>query len=269
MNYKAILLFLGFFLMSSTSWATRPPPRALDPIHLAAKNGELDEIKEILKKSPELLRAVSPEGWTPFQYAALGGYVNIAEFFILNGIDVNEGEKSVWNIMAYAHGESAKKMVTFLKNNGADLNGKKDNYPALFYAVDRNNIEMVEILLFNGADINAKVGAGGQTVIYTAAKNDYLFKMFEFLISKGANVNVPDVVLGSPLSEAVKWGQIANVKLLLQYGADKNIKNSEGKIAIDLANEALGKILKNGEGLPISIKQANEYREIISLLNNN
>ncbi len=58
-------------------------------------------------------------------------------------------------------------------------------------------------------------------------------EIVEYLISIGANVNIQAEIDGiTPLMLAVGGGEIEKVKILLRNGADKNIKDKNGKTAI-------------------------------------
>lgn len=267
MQNRIIILFvLGSFIAGNVSWARRPPPPELDPIHYAARGGDVEEIKKILHETPQMLRHVSTEDLTPFHYAAIGGHIDTVEFFLSKGIDINAGEKSILSsVIRGSQGDVREKMVKFLLKKGADVH--KGEWPPLATAVDRNNIEFAKILLSNGANINVRLDDSGATVLHVAAGKDYLTNMLRFLVLNGADINSVDSMVGSPLCEAAKWGNIENVDLLLQHGADKNIKNVDGKISLALAKKQLEKVIKHGDNTPGSIERANNYKKIILLLN--
>jgi len=269
MRNKIIILFiLVSFMVSSISWARRPPLPKLDPIHDVSLKGDVEEIKKILRETPEMLRHTSIEGLTPFHYAAVGGHITAVGFFLSREIDINEGEKSILSIVIErSRGEYCKKMVNFLLKNGANVN--TGGLSPLAAAVDRNNIDVAEILLLNRTNINAKLDDSGTTALHLAASKDYLIDMLRFLILNGANINSVNSMSGSPLCEAAKWGNIESVELLLQHSANKNIRNRDGKTSLALAEEQLEKVIKHGGNTPNSIEKANNYRKIISLLQDN
>ena len=55
--------------------------------------------------------------------------------------------------------------------------------------------------------------------------------MVQFLISKGAAVNAPDVDGNTPLHLSMKGGSPLAVKTLLSSGADMGIENAKGQVA--------------------------------------
>ncbi len=55
------------------------------------------------------------------------------------------------------------------------------------------------------------------------------------MLANGADVNKANYQGDTPLHTAAFWGIEANIKLLLQYGADRSIKNKNGETAYDVA----------------------------------
>ncbi|KAL2817967.1 hypothetical protein BDW59DRAFT_175290 [Aspergillus cavernicola] len=59
--------------------------------------------------------------------------------------------------------------------------------------------------------------------------------MVALLLERGARVNAVNHDGRSPLMQASLWGRLENVKLLLGNGADKDIRDNDNRLAIDLA----------------------------------
>ena len=70
---------------------------------------------------------------------------------------------------------------------------------------------------------------------WSSFKGEYS-KCFD-LISRGADVNLPDEHGFSPLFVAARRGHLDIVQLLLESGADVHRRNYEGKTAINMAKE--------------------------------
>lgn len=70
-------------------------------------------------------------------------------------------------------------------------------------------------------------------------------KVVEFLLEKGANVNVTDQYGITPLLAAIWEGHVETVKLLLEKNADKKLKSPSGKTYYEEAeNEKIKELLK-------------------------
>jgi ankyrin repeat protein len=62
--------------------------------------------------------------------------------------------------------------------------------------------------------------------------------VLDLLLQRGADPNATDVHGRVPLTEAALWGRLENVKVLLRYGAEKeldSVRNGQRLRAIDFA----------------------------------
>lgn len=85
------------------------------------------------------------------------------------------------------------------------------------------------------ADVHAVEENSGRTALHKAAywgHND-LVKML--LSELSLNSNIQDYNGDTPLHDASRFGHVKVVEHLLAYGADRNIKNSAGQTALDVA----------------------------------
>lgn len=98
----------------------------------------------------------------------------------------------------------------------------------------------------------------------------------KLLLERGSNANFQNRDDGrTPLMQAALWGRYENVRHLLKYGADKNLKDSDGFKAIDFAyssdrneEERYYKLLKGNETYREITPAANQARRmIVHLLN--
>lgn len=105
----------------------------------------------------------------------------------------------------------------------------------LINAVLSNKIEVVKFLISNGANINAKDNLGN-TALHYAAQN-YLLDITKILLENKAEIDTQDQYGNTPLSNAVFYskGRGELIKILLSFGADKNLENKSGVSPIQLA----------------------------------
>ena len=97
--------------------------------------------------------------------------------------------------------------------------------------------EVVQLLLKRGADANA-LGSGGRTALHWAVGMNKL-DLVRLLLEAGANVNAKAPALAdmTPLHVAASMGHPEQVELLLKHKADKGEKSSDGKTALQCAQE--------------------------------
>jgi ankyrin repeat protein len=88
--------------------------------------------------------------------------------------------------------------------------------------------ELKALIEVNIDDID-KADEYGDTPLHAASLKGRL-SMVEYLLQKGANVNVTNKMGSTPLHKAAicQFEPIAMVKLLLKHGGDANIKNKAG-----------------------------------------
>ncbi|XP_041367639.1 myotrophin-like [Gigantopelta aegis] len=99
---------------------------------------------------------------------------------------------------------------------------------ALLWSVKNGELDEVKKIVGNQPDLLKKELASGRLAIHYAA--DYgQPDVIEYLISKGADVNIPDKHGITPLLAAIYEGHTKCVKSLLQKGADKNGKDPSGQ----------------------------------------
>jgi ankyrin repeat protein len=124
-------------------------------------------------------------------------------------------------------------------NSGKNVNNKDmAGQTPLMYAAGGGQLEVVKYLVENGADVNAQAKhpySCGTALNYAAANNRIV--VMEYLIEHGADVNaiISSIGGGTALFGAADVGHVEAVKFLLKNNADRSIKNSRGKTALDLA----------------------------------
>ncbi|EEC47525.1 predicted protein, partial [Phaeodactylum tricornutum CCAP 1055/1] len=79
---------------------------------------------------------------------------------------------------------------------------------------------------------NAKEAHSERTAMHKAAFFGHS-NVMEYLIGLKGDVNAVDADGDTPLHDAAKFGHDAVVEALLKAGADKTIRNKEGKSATD------------------------------------
>eukprot|EP01038_Epipyxis_sp_PR26KG_P004069 gene4069-5813_t len=120
-------------------------------------------------------------------------------------------------------------VIDKIRKNPAWVNKKDDyGYTPLHYAAQRNHTEIISYLLANNADPNSS--DCGAAPIHRAAFSD-AYEACVLLLQANADINIQDKSFGdlnTPLLKAYLQNNNRIIKLLIENGADMNIKNKEG-----------------------------------------
>ncbi|KAJ8408299.1 hypothetical protein AAFF_G00257130 [Aldrovandia affinis] len=115
---------------------------------------------------------------------------------------------------------------------------KKNLATQLCKAVSDGEPRAVEGLLLRGANPNLILRKGVAAVhLAVGAETEKRIRCLKLLLQHGADPNVRSVEDLTPLHVAALWGCCQNLKLLLQNGGDPSLKDQDGHRPVDLAKE--------------------------------
>ncbi len=198
------------------------------PLIAACKNGNRDIVELLLEKGADINKRDNFTGKTPLLAALHGSKQNrfeLAMYLIDNGADIYASQKTTSPfeealIVLTTDDESTIAegfdLFRYLMKQNVNMNICTGNENVLTFAAHYNNYNVVKYLIENNYYDIDSFDSSGETALIVATKNN----------------------------------RIQIVELLLKLGANKTIKDSEGKIALDYAI-------------------CNDYYEIISLLETN
>ncbi len=118
----------------------------------AAKSGDLDEVKAILRMG-EIDIDVEYESTTAYVEAIYAGQKEVADYLKNRGAEIDRCTPLIW-----ASDSNHIEYVKLLLEYGADVNVKDETegMTPLHWASLRSNPEILKLLLEHGADVNAK-----------------------------------------------------------------------------------------------------------------
>jgi ankyrin repeat protein len=156
-------------------------------LHEAAATGQLERVKQIVDKDPALAKSLSPDGFPVFALPAVFGHLEVAEYLLEKGAEVNAAANNGtgYNALTGAVASGHTAIVSWLLANGADPNYRYGaGYSPLLTAAANGHLGIVSILLASGADLHAKTD-DGKTALSFARERGHA-EVTEFLRSHGA-----------------------------------------------------------------------------------
>ncbi len=129
--------------------------------------------------------------------------------------------------------------VLLLLEAGADIDAKQENelaFTAMNQAAYFGNTSCINYLLQFRADVNVTDGHGGTPLV--AASLNGAVECVRLLLSNRADVNKPTKNgTSTPLHKAAQRGHSKIIRMLIVEGADRDLKNGQGKTALELVDE--------------------------------
>ncbi|MGL5029329.1 MAG: ankyrin repeat domain-containing protein [Wolbachia pipientis] len=207
----------------------------------AVQNGNLNKVKDLTNQNANV-NTRDKYSWTPLHWAAYKGHLEVAEFLVKKGADINAASENLYGSrpIHIAIENNNKNIIEFLLSKEVGVNDTdKQGYTPLHYAAWRGRLEVAKFLIEKGADINAAdTSTTGKKPIHVAAENNSE-SVIEFLLEKGVSVDEADKNGWTPLHYAARFGQPEVAKFLIEKGADINVADASiaGKRPIHVATE--------------------------------
>ena len=173
-----ILLLSGLFFSQSDITAE-------SDIIEAAKSGNAEKIKLLLKANPELINTVDDGiGATALHWSLIYGKKEVIKAILAYNPDVNKTEAHGGSTMHWAAHYDNAENISWLLDRGAKIDHvNRYGRTPLLVAARRGCRNVVKILLERGADINAVV-QDGSTALHIAARNGHN-KIIDLFIAEG------------------------------------------------------------------------------------
>lgn len=189
-----------------------------EPLVIACFNGHLGIVKDLIQAKADV-NAVHKEDVTALIAACYGGHLDVVTELIKDGADVNQAQYTVyWNPQEIEYGNGRTMEVT---ENSEGFHRVKWKTP-MTAACDNGLSGIVEFLIKKGADVNVKNKFCG-TPLTTACENGNL-SLVEMLLKNGANVTLDDSNEIVPLTAAHNHGHYEIVEKLIKNGCENGNK---------------------------------------------
>ena len=217
------------------------------PLHTAVNYYDMQPMHvEIFK---ELLKAINVldvvnvsnnDGYTPLHFAAFHGIFTVVEDLVKKGADIDAKNENYETPLYIAAQRGMLNTVKTLIEKGAAIDAKcNTGETPLCVAAMYGHVEIVKALIKNKARLDYPfVDNYGNTPLHIAAQQGHI-KIIEVLIKAGgkAAINVVNYNGDTPLHAAVKAGNLEMVKAFIKNGAIVDVRNNDGKTALDVARQ--------------------------------
>ena len=219
-------------------------------LHWAIHNDDVDLARQLIRAGADV-HAKNQYGATPMSEAATVADTAMLSNLIEGGADVNaanaDGQTALMAVARTGNIASARLLIA----KGANVNATElwRGQTALMWAAAEDLPAMAKELLAHGADVNGRsktnnwerdvtaeprrkyMPLGGWTPLLFAARQGSL-GVTKVLVEAGADVNLQDPDLVSPMVTAIVNGHYDVAAYLLEKGADVNLADRWGRAAL-------------------------------------
>ncbi len=204
----------------------------------AAFSDQDTTVKQLLKAGARMEGFETKNGLTALMIAAKGDRPDAVTAMLAAGADVKAVDKKR-GLTALHHALASPRHSSFeiaaeLLVSGADPEHKaKDGYTPLMSAVDSGKVAKISLVLSESVNVDTQT-KDGRRALTIAAGNGHE-KLVERLLGAGAEADGGSAKI-TALTQGLRAGSYATVKLLLDAGADPNRAAADGRKPLMLAS---------------------------------
>ena len=185
----------------------------------AAFIGDMDRLRELVKKFSADIHTEDSVGLTALAWAALAGKLRAVQLLVENGAEINRGKRGTTPLYCAVVGNHLT-TVRWLCDRGADVNGDRNLEVA---CSDTVSPQILELLCERGANV-AAVGTRGTPLHALAYSRTTGAEKAEILLGYNAPLEAV-FAQQTPLLWASESSNAALVRVLCQNGANKEARN--------------------------------------------
>jgi ankyrin repeat protein len=199
-----------------------------DKFWRACENGIFHIIQKVIENSPDCVNSFDCKDRTPVYVCCENNQVEILQYLIKKGADVNELCGFNGTALHIACRKVFIEIVKILVEANADIHSVILNgCTVLHYACVDGQFDVIKYIVSNGVDINHLDENGSTALSYICQNKLELYEIIAYLINHGADVNLVGLKKPSPLYYTIRSEFIESTKLLLDKGAKLSMRTSE------------------------------------------
>ncbi len=216
---------------------------SVDALFEAAKNGELDVVRNLIEDKGVPANTTRSDGTTFLHSAANGGNLEVVKYLIEDkGVPPNTARSDGYSVLHSAAKSGNLELVRYLiEDKGVPATtALPDGYSVLHEAADIGNLEMVNYLIEEkGIPATTARRDDAYSVLHIAANSGNL-DVVRYLLKKGAPATATTTYGESVLHYAAWTGKMELVRYLVETIGLRDLvrkKNNGNKTPIDIAKE--------------------------------
>lgn len=194
----------------------------------AARTGNVARLKELLATDATLLNQSNANGQSAVMLAKYHRQGQAVEYLLSESPELTLHEAAAVGAMEVV------RHVIRERGRLIDTHAK-DGFTALALAAFFGNTEIAEFLINQGANLNLAADNPMRVAPLHAAVAGRHRAIVKLLVEAGADVNLRQQQGWTPLHAAAQNGDAETVTLLLSHGADRKARADNGQSALDLA----------------------------------
>ena len=217
-------------------------------LHCAARQGHIEVVKLLLDRGTTV-NATTGVHWTALHCAARVGHIEAVRVLLDRGATIDATTNNGWTALHQAVILGHIEVLKLLLDRGAAVDATtNENWTALHHAASNGHSKAVQVLLDRGTSIDA-TNNEGRTALHEAcasameALSSRYFGVVKVLfeLERGTgtstSINVADRSGDTALHCAVRNPSTNTemIQLLLDNGANTDLKNVDGETALDIA----------------------------------
>ncbi|XP_021102278.1 ankyrin-2 isoform X31 [Heterocephalus glaber] len=212
----------------------------LNALHLAAKEGHVGLVQELLGRGSAVDSATKQKGNTALHIASLAGQAEVVKILVKEGANINAQSQNGFTPLYMAAQENHIDVVKYLLENGANQStATEDGFTPLAVALQQGHNQAVAILLENDTKGKVRLPA-----LHIAARKDDT-KSAALLLQNDHNADVQSKMMVNrttesgftPLHIAAHYGNVNVATLLLNRGAAVDFTARNGITPLHVASK--------------------------------